>query len=194
LEELTLPGFDDERRRALEIVARFDAPAYIRRARRVEAAYEGLLAQLRARRDQLLQGVRLQLRLLLDTAGRLDALRPVLTDGQFELLRGWVRQFALAERADPPRAGPRRLRRGLADLAESVARFNRKWLDHLADADLSEVNAERDGYNRYYLLEKECAVGVVRGRQGFQKLLPVTRDELLTLFPPLPTICPRAAR
>ena len=49
------------------------------------------------------------------------------------------------------------------------------------------VNELRVAYNRYYLLEKECALCLVRlARQGFRRLEPLTVDELSLLLPPLP--------
>jgi hypothetical protein len=53
--------------------------------------------------------------------------------------------------------------------------------------DLSQVNALRDGYNRYYVLEKECASRSPRtARHGFRPLPPLTADDLAALLPPLP--------
>jgi hypothetical protein len=180
-----IPSHNDERRSAMAIVARFGAPAYMRRAKRVETVFSDLIDRLRVRRDELLEGVRLHLRLLLDVAGSLDAVRPHITDEEFTSFVGLTANWGLTER--PPRGeSPRRLRRVMRELAASVARFNRRWLDYVAEADLSEANAERDGYNRWYLLEKECAVGVIRARQGFQPLPPVTSADVLRELPPLP--------
>ena len=50
---------------------------------------------------------------------------------------------------------------GYADPAAEFARSPqgvRTQADFLRDVNLSRVNALRDGYNRYYVLEKECAV------------------------------------
>jgi hypothetical protein len=78
-------------------------------------------------------------------------------------------------------------------LAASVERFNRRWCAYIAELDLSAINGLRDGYNRYYLLEKECAVGSVRLLpQTFRRLAPVTSEEILDQLPPQPV--PRAAR
>jgi hypothetical protein len=186
-EIVPIPSHDDERRKAMDVVARFGPPAYLRRAKRVEEAFDALLAQLRGQRDQWLDGVRLHLSLLLDLAGSFDALRPCLAEEQVDRLRAWARDFGLAERAGAG-AARWRLRRALRDLAASVARFNRRWLDFVARADLTEVNAEREGYNRWYLLEKECAVGVIRARQRFQPLEPITIDDLRAALPPLPEL------
>jgi hypothetical protein len=186
-ELVPIPSHNDERRAAMDVIARFGVPAYLRRARRVEDSWAELLDRLRIDRRTLLAGVRLHLRLLLDAAGHLDALRPVVTDERIELLRSWAVEFGLAERP-PTGAGPRRLRRAVRELVASVARFNRKWSAHVADTDLSEVNAERDGYNRWYLLEKECAVGVIRASQGFRPLPPATTADVQAALPPLPEI------
>ena len=58
--------------------------------------------------------------------------------------------------------------------------------------DLSAVNELRKGYNRYYVLEKECAVRSARiARQGFAPLPPLTTGDLVAQFPLLPV--PRRA-
>jgi hypothetical protein len=181
-EIVPIPSHNDERRSAMAIVAQFGAPAYMRRAKRVETAFTDLIDRLRVRRGELLEGVRIHLRLLLDAAGSLDAVRPFVSDVQFTAFSGLVAGFALTE-GEPTGAPSRRLRRALRDLAASVARFNHHWLDCVSEADLSEVNAEREGYNRWYLLEKECAVGVIRARQGFQPLPPVTAADVLAALP-----------
>jgi hypothetical protein len=180
-----IPGHNDERRSAMAVVAQFGAPAYMRRANRVEAVFENLIDRLRLRREELLGGVRLHLLSLLEVAGSLAAVRPFFSNGQFTAYSELVTHFGLSERPPTP-VSPRRLRRALRELAASVARFNRRWLKCVSEADLSEVNAEREGYNRWYLLEKECAVGVIRARQGFQPLPPVTSADVLRELPQIP--------
>ena len=104
----------EERRLANYLLGRYAAPAYARRARRVEDAYADLLDACRRQRDEWLEPVR--------------------------------------------------------------------WL-------LGEL---RDGYNRFYVLEKECAVhSPVIARQGFRPLEPLTAADLVAALPPLPV--PRAA-
>jgi hypothetical protein len=103
-----------------------------------------------------------------------------------------VLELLHAETGDPgvPMTGPTGdagRRRVLARLRASVERFNRRWLTFIDKFDLRELNRQRDGYNRYYLLEKECAVGpVALLRQQFRRLPPVTPTDLLALLPPLP--------
>src|SRR5262245_16475818 len=63
-----------------QFAAHYDAPAYVRRARRVEQEFEQLLARGRARRDEYLRMVRVRLALLRALAGTWDTLRPWLVD------------------------------------------------------------------------------------------------------------------
>jgi hypothetical protein len=72
-------------------------------------------------------------------------------------------------------------------LQESLQRFNRRWQEFVPKVDLARVNELRNGYNRYYLLEKECAGhSPVLARRGFQRMEPLTTTELCRLFPLLP--------
>lgn len=89
-----------------------------------------------------------------------------------------------------PTSSLRRLRRALVELIESTERFNRGWKPFLEAVDLARVNELRDGYNRWYVLEKECALRSPRlARLGFQRLEPITPETLAVLFPPLPVVC-----
>ena len=86
-----------------------------------------------------------------------------------------------------PATSPGALRQALRELHESITRFNRRWRAFLASLDLRPINALRDGYNRYYLLEKECALRSPRlARQGYRPLDPATLAELEALVPLLP--------
>ena len=78
------------------------------------------------------------------------------------------------------------LRAALDELIESLEHFNRRWLEHVRGLDLGPLNALRADYNRYYLLEKECAVrSPFIARQGWQPLPPLTLQTLLAVLPPL---------
>jgi hypothetical protein len=88
-----------------------------------------------------------------------------------------------------PTCSPRVLYRALRELAESAERFNRRWREFLEKMDLSKVNEMREGYNRHYLLEKECALRSPRlARQGFAPLAPATLEELTRSLPSLPVL------
>jgi hypothetical protein len=186
VDDVALPGREDHCLR--ELLGRYDAPAYVRRAREVQGAFDQLVARCRQQRAQWLEMVRLRLGTLRALAGDGEALRPLLAGGQVELLD------KLHESLQPrlrlpvrPTSSARALRQALAELTGSIERFNRRWQEFLRGVDVAPVNALREGYNRYYVLEKECAVrsaGVAR--HGFRRLEPLTVDELAALLPPLP--------
>jgi hypothetical protein len=183
-----IPIVGVEGREARELLAQYDAPAYVRRARRVQDAYDQLLASCRRQREQWLEMVRLRLGLLRARAGTWEALAAVLPQSQIEQLRDWHDRLSPRLRAPvEATSSARALRRTLVELRESIERFNRRWAAFLATIDLGGVNEARLGYNRYYLLEKECAVrSPAVARQGFRPLEPVTLEEVADLLPLLP--------
>jgi hypothetical protein len=189
MEEEVILGRDGAEEAVKRFLSQYDAPAYIRRARGVEAAFEQLLDHCRHRRAEWLQIVRLRIAMLHSLAGDWNNLLPFLADeGQLGILR-----YHLAALASPLRApieattSARVLRRALHELYESLQRFNVRWQAFLTSVDLTAINELREGYNRYYVLEKECAVRSARvARQGFAPLPPLTLDDLASHFPLLP--------
>jgi len=180
---------DDAHEIFKQFTSHYDAPAYVRRARRVEDAFEHLLARCRAQRDEWLQLVRIRLGMLHMLAGDWRVLRPwMANDDQVELLERLHRDLAPQPRlrVEATRS-ERTLRRTLGELVQSIDRFNPRWTAFLPTVDLAPLNALRDGYNRYYLLEKECAIRSPRlARQGFRRLEPLTTADLAKLVPVLP--------
>jgi hypothetical protein len=135
--------------------------------------------------------VRIRLATLQALAGDWAILRPSLADDEqvrvlnelWEMLQPTLR-LGIA-----PTSSVRKLRRAVAELNESIELFNSRWQGFLATVDLTQVNSLRDGYNRYYLLEKECAMRSPRlARQGFRPIAPLTTDELGLVLPLLPLI------
>jgi hypothetical protein len=184
----------DEDRLLKQIEARYDAPAYVRRARDVQGAFDGLLQKCRAKRNELLGMVRIRLGALHGLAGEWDALRPLLADDeQVHVLQQMYADLNPQLRVPvAPTSSARTLRRALRELSASLERFNRRWREFLPQVDLTPVNALREGYNRFYLLEKECALRSPRlARQGFRRLEPLTAGDLAAVLPPLPV--PRLA-
>jgi hypothetical protein len=189
MEEEVILGRDGAEEAVKRFLSQYDAPAYIRRARGVEAALEQLLDHCRRRRAEWLQIVRLRIALLHALAGDWNNLLPFVADeGQLDILR-----YDLAALASPlrgpvePTTSARVLRRALRELHESLQRFNQRWQAFLTSVDLTALNELREGYNRYYVLEKECAVRSARvARQGFAPLSPLTLDDLASYFPLLP--------
>src|SRR6266516_1769105 len=95
---------DEELRLRMQVAAQYDAPAFIRRARNVESAYEQLLARCQTQRGELLLGVRLHLGTLRAGAGSWTALRPLLADA--EQVAALETLHAAAGDPDVPMTGP----------------------------------------------------------------------------------------
>jgi hypothetical protein len=171
---------DDDRRLMMQLVGQYGAPAYIRRARAVEHAYELIVERCALQRREWLAGVRLHLKWLSRAADDAD-----LDSVSLDVIRELRRECEFTGR-ETMKSG-RGVGTALRQLRASVARFNHRWATFLDQFKLADINRLRDGYNRYYMLEKECAVGSLRlVRATFRRLEPMTRDELHRLFPPLP--------
>src|SRR5262245_44998508 len=167
----------------------FDAAAYVRRARNVEAALEHVLGKARAVREEWLDMARMRIGVLYALTGDWAALRPWLADDeQTRVLAVLHEALAPKLRAPPePTRSPRAQRGALRELLDSLERFNARWAEYVRKIDVTVVNQMREGYNRYYLLEKACAVrneAVVRA--GYAPLPPLDLAELQRLLPPLP--------
>jgi hypothetical protein len=189
MDELVILGRDDDRHSVKRFLAHYDAPAYVRRARQLEQAFESLLSRCRQQREEALRMVRMRLRALRALAGDWNAFRPWLKDEQqISILRDLPTLLEPQLCLSPgPSSSSRALRRALQELCGSIDHFNRRWQEFLHSVDRAPVNELRDGYNRYYLLEKECALRSARlARQGFQRLQPLTVDELTAHLPLLP--------
>ncbi len=157
-----------------QVAAHYDVPAFARRARRVEDAYAELLERCQAQRAAWLVVVRARL-------ARVAAFGAI--DDRFRELAA-----ALDVALPTPVAvgNKRQAQRARAELADSVERFNRRWTRYLESLDLDSLNREREDYNRYYVLEKECALRSARlARVGFVPLRPITSRDLAQRFPPL---------
>jgi hypothetical protein len=191
VEEIPILSGDDPSHAVKLFIAQYDAPAYIRRARQVEEALTQLVERCRQQRDQWLKMARLRLGFLKARAGDWNALLPWLADeDQLETLRQL--DLALSPQLRVPIAPTRSariLKRLLRELHESLERFDTRWQRYLASIDLTQVNRLIDGYNRYYLLEKECVFRSARlARQGFRPLEPMTVERLQRLLPRLPAL------
>lgn len=171
------------------VLGQFDAPAYIRRARNVESDLEGLLAQLGTLRRDWLNRPEKLFHEWKSRAGSWDRLAGWLKKPeQISYLRkldGWL-QPAL-KYPPPPSRWFFGASRAVETLREMIRGFNQAWKTHLESLDLTPLNLARDNYNRWYLLEKECAIGSfhIAGR-GFQPLPPVSSRDLLAVLPLLP--------
>jgi hypothetical protein len=195
--EILIPSRDDGREAFNEVLAQYDGPAYLRRARRVQGSYDGLLERCRQQREEWLGMARVHLGMLRGLAGDWPALADHLADEeQLSVLEElWTGLQPRLRVPVEPTASTRALRQALRELDESLERFNRRWIELVRGLDLTALNAERADYNRYYLLEKECAVRSPHiARQGYRALEPLTADDLLAELPPLPVPRPRGER
>ena len=189
MEDILILGRQDERRFFNQVASYYGAPAYIRRANRVEAAFKEILDRCQKQRAEWLVMARIRLGTLRMLAADWFALRPLLRDEQqIDVLRqldvALEPKPRLLEDATRSRG---KLRRALRELIVNLEQFNRRWQEFLAGVDLTAVNKLRADYNRYYVLEKECAVRSARlARQGFVPLAPLTRAELEAALPLLP--------
>jgi hypothetical protein len=182
---------NDDARELREVMSLFDAPAYVRRARAVEGVYEQLLQRCRRQRDEWLAMVRIRLGQFVALSGGPDGLPSWLADEtEQNLIISLHNELRPSLRvALSPSRSPRALRLAATALQTSIERFNERWRAFLTRLDLQPINAMRDGYNRHYVLEKECAMRSPRlARAGFQPLPPLTPADLETVFPPLPAL------
>jgi hypothetical protein len=176
-----------------QLMAQYGAPAFLQRAQRMKNAFESVVRTCRAKRDEELLMVRIRLGFLHGmTAGDWTVLLPFLADEtQTEVLA------KLHAELDPkldvqvsPATSARKLRSALHDLCRGIELFNEVWRRHLAGLDLSEINHQREGYNRWYVFEKECALRSPEiARRGFVPMPPATVEEVAAEVPEL--IAPR---
>jgi hypothetical protein len=188
MDETTIPSRDDDHRTFQQMMAFADGPAYARRARRVHGAFEDLLARCQKKRDEWLTFVRIALGTLRGLAGEWKALRPCVRDDEsLDVLRRLYDELLPRLRVPvEPTTSVRKHRAALAELIDGLERFNRRWLAYAAELDLRPINELREGYNRWYLLEKELALrNAAAARFGFQRLPPLTVEEVLQRLPPL---------
>ena len=187
-DELTVPSRSDNADQFRQFMIGSGGPAFLRRTSQVTGAYEALLDACRLKRNELLGMVDLRLATLLALAGNWEAVRPlVVTENQLEALQllHAERNPCLRHKVQPTDSSAK-LQKGLLELIESMEKFNRKWHDHLRSVDCTSINKLREGYNLYYVLEKECAVrsGNV-ARQGFRPIEMLTTEQLSAMFPAL---------
>ena len=187
IEEIgSIAGFETE---IQQLFGLFDVPSYARRGLDLENGLARLHGRCDAARSAMLEMVRMRLRQWAAVASGPDDWRDTFGAPVAPL-------WALVGHEEPPpwsdRPGtPRRRRAAARDLIASVDRFNRRWSEFLGRLDLDPVNTRIDAYNRYYLLEKECALGNHRlAQRFFRRLEPISHAALFARHPTLPTPVP----
>src|SRR5262245_12132383 len=95
----------------------FDAPAYVRRARQVQHAFEQLLEYCNRQREEWLRAPRLLLGVLRDRAGHWTALVRWLAPSDLDALRKLEAEWSPRLRGPVERTtSARRLRRAISEL------------------------------------------------------------------------------
>lgn len=186
-----------------EVLGRYDTPAYVRRGVQLAQAREQLFLKCEVARNEQLRGVRMQLRILRSSMWDSSQLRFYLaTEHDYQLVRGLEVELQTLSKSDVgttsvPIAMQERVATGkrfspfaiverteVRSLVRSIEWFNRRWAQSIAAVDLTEVNRQVNDYNRYYLLEKECAMRSPRlAARGFVPARPITHHELLDRYP-----------
>jgi hypothetical protein len=167
-----------------EMMGLFDVPAFARRGHDLEITLRHLHERCRKARIQLLDMVQLRLRQWSGAVTGPNAWPTVFTQSIEPL-------WPLTE-AEPPTwaefpAPVRRQRIIAGDLIAAVLRFNRRWEHYVKQLNLDPVNTVIDGYNRFYVLEKECVMGSARlAARNFQHKPLLTTAILLNEHPPMP--------
>ena len=120
MDEEVILGRDEAGQTFKQFLSQYDGPAFIRRARAMQGAFDQLLDHCRRQRAEWLKMARLRIGMLHALAGEWGNLRPFLADvDQLDILR-----YLLAALASPLR--PRRTDLFLPRPASSVARAARE--------------------------------------------------------------------
>jgi len=183
-------GQTDEDRIFQQMVSAFDTPAYIRRAKTVEAAWEQLLERCRRQREEWLKFPKLRLAMVFALVGNGEALHEYFGSSDADALAALRDEWQSRLRIPvSPAQSPQEVQRALHQLQSAFERFNARWEKFVHELDLTDINRLRDGYNRFYVLEKECAVRSAKvARAGFQPMPIVTARDLQDAFPALPAV------
>lgn len=185
-EESNIPSRDDNEFAYQQVLSSFGGPAYVRRARAVEEELNRICAHCQQQRQEYLNMVTLRVGTLKAMAGDWDQLIPFFHNPQqLEELKLLHEELSPKLMLPVPQVHSNEmLYSALAVYCESAARFNKRWKTFIQEIDLSNLNELREAYNRFYVLEKECATrSFSAARRGFTPLEMMTTDELLERFP-----------
>ena len=181
---------DDEQQVFQQIAGSFDEPAFLRRARDTENAWVFLLERARKQQAEWLNIPTLRLGRLAMLAPHFQACEPFITADSASDLRSlhskWNPQL---KRMLAPATKQSQVQAAIDQLIAAFERFNTRWSSYVADLDYDYVNNMRQQYNRWYVIEKECALQSFRtATTGFKPLPMVTVEDVTALLPLLPVI------
>ena len=166
-----------------ELIGLFDAPAFARRGQELEDTLSRLDVTCKRERKERLEPVRSALRGWEDVTDQPS---------------GWVDHFTApiedlwpSTLAEPPRWALRAARAtkrqaAARTIVTCIQRFNQIWSLYLESIPLDRINHTIQQYNRWYMLEKECALGSARlASQMFTPRTLITLDRLRDQYPEL---------
>jgi hypothetical protein len=171
------------------VLGTFDVPAYVKRGLRLEADESALLGRCASLRDKKLLRIRLAVLACWQAVERVEDLSPHCAGpADYEYL------LQLAGLVEPERRpltmrpiSVRRIGRRLEQLVAECRRFNQVWQHVIESVDLGPINTMIADYNKFGLLERECAMRSARlAAHGFQARRPWTRADLHQHFSLLP--------
>ncbi len=178
---------DGSRREFLQILGEHDVPAFLRRAQGVSEGWKSVVGECRTARRRLLEIPRMRLGVLAETAAhRWSDLESLLMDPSMaHRLRDYHSEWKPVLRAEVQIIDdPRMWSRHIDDLIKSFERFNVRWKEYVEAYDFNLINALRDGYNKYYVIEKSCAFDSDRvGMEGFVELEMATPKDIIQELP-----------
>ncbi len=178
----------EELRAYQEMLMCFDTPAYMQRAQAVEGAWNALQAKCRRQQTEWLTIPTMRLGKLHGLLGgdwsRFNIFEAKDAHALSTLFETW--QPKLRSSVSPATNQHETVRAAEA-LISSLQKFNDRWSAFVEQLDFTEVNQVRQGYNDYYVLEKECVVISPQVAQwGFEPLEPVAQAAIWELFPLVP--------
>lgn len=164
--------------------------AFLRRGMSVDDAEARVDMQCEAARLQMLFAVRLRLRawnrLIRDHPTIRDRMSPAAAESVAVI--GRIAFLPDEKNISPAPAGWRLFAmRHWRALVSAVEEFNANWKRFLDAFSLDDLHRVIEDYNRFYVLEKECAVrSILTARRGFTPRKKTAAADLLERFPPLP--------
>lgn len=172
------------RSRSEEPLLALEIPAFVRRGLELDSMLQGVDDRCRRNRRKLLEMVYVRLRqwakLATGPNDHRDAFRTSIADL-------WRSSEAEAPDWAAVAASSRRRKAAAHDLISSVERFNGRWVEFVDRLDLRLTNEVIEDYNRFYLVEKECAVGSARlAAMHFKTVAKIDASMIMAKFPPLP--------
>jgi hypothetical protein len=180
---------EDNFRLFQKVNAAFDTPAFCRRGATVELAWETLHARCQDQRREFLEIPQLRLATFCALIeGTTHVPLSVISDADRRTLevlnREW--EYRLKVKVFPAKT-EQQLRSPFRAVLQSFLRFNQRWQRYITSIDLTGINDLRDNYNRFYVIEKECALWSAKlAQKGFVPLNPIRPEDLFAEFPLLP--------